>query len=383
MNAERLHAIANELKAELTASETPALMQQLIENLQAVVQNPTAPEPQQTLSSTRQQLEERLKDAPSNSWSPAWTLALDELGVADVVGDRLRERIEAVFDRNTITPSAAVDELNPIATRLAALDNALDQVMQGFQFFEIGAEVLEPGEFEVGFLIPRTEVANDIGNLGAEFRRIKGILGPFLELATGSRPDVAVRSISSSEFQVLLYGIPGATLMLAKALDYLVSAYQKVIEMREGRQKLKDAGASEETLKMAGRDADNTMGKEIDALVETLLAEADARIDEARRNELRKELQDSLSALARRIDRGYVMEVRAGKLPAPPDENEDGEAPPDDERIREIADQILQMQARLNYSNLTGEPILQLPEAIDDDDVPDGTGGARGKPGPA
>jgi hypothetical protein len=369
VNAERLHAIVDGLKEELQETQAAPLLQQLLQGLQDLSQQPGQPAPQQSVSVTRQQLSERLAAAPSNRYPPAWRQAITELGVDDVLGTQLRERIDAIFEQNELTPSAAASQLEPIASKVSQLDNALDQLQQGFGFFGIRAEELEPGEFEISFLIPRKTVENDLGSLGQEFRRIKLLLGPFLELAVGSRPDVEVRSIASSEFQVLLAGIPAATLMLAKSLDYLVSAYQKVIDMREARQMLKDAGASEETLGSATRDADSKMDQEIETLVDQLLKEADTKPNQGRRNELRKELRDALRGLARRIDQGYVIDVRVGELPAPSEEED--EAPsPETQRIRQIVDEVMSVQERLKFANLSGEPILELPEAVDDDDEP-------------
>ena len=49
---------------------------------------------------------------------------------------------------------------------------------------QIGTDDLAPGEVEVGFLIPRTAVENELGHLGREFNLLKRILGPSLK----SRP---------------------------------------------------------------------------------------------------------------------------------------------------------------------------------------------------
>jgi hypothetical protein len=38
------------------------------------------------------------------------------------------------------------------------LTEALDNLITAFDFFAIGAEALPPGEFEVGFLVPRPAV---------------------------------------------------------------------------------------------------------------------------------------------------------------------------------------------------------------------------------
>src|SRR5688572_8175098 len=100
MNAQRLHAIAVALHAELAQAETPALLQQLAAALRQVVEEPSQPSHQQTVSDTRKQLENVLAAAPSNEFSPAWRAAVDELGVAELLGERLQAQIRSIFERN-------------------------------------------------------------------------------------------------------------------------------------------------------------------------------------------------------------------------------------------------------------------------------------------
>jgi hypothetical protein len=367
MNAERLHAMAKALKAELAQTEAPALLQQLDTALQALVQEPAQPSHQQTISTLRQQLDAALASAPSNDFSPAWREALEELDVSDLVGETLREQIQAIFERNEITPSAAAQELTPLAQRLQAFDQALDSLIASFEFFGIGAEELAPGEFEVGFLVPRAAVDEELGALGKEFVQLKRILGPFLELTTGNRPDVRVRSIASSEFQVLLDSAPAAALMIATALERLISSYEKVLQIRLAHQTLRESGVAEKTLDSVSKEAEKLMEKDIAELVEELLAQGEPP-DPGRANELRKDLQSALNGLANRIDRGYGVEVRTGELPQEA-ADEDVEVDPDLERRREMAEKVLAAQKRLSFRNPTGKPILELPESgLEDDD---------------
>jgi hypothetical protein len=165
MNAERLHAVVTALARELTATNTPSLVRQLANALQ----QPQDPNQQQAAASFREQLEKLLADTSTDEWSPAWRQSLEELGVANLFGSTLLAQIEETLGRNEITPSAASAELTAIADRLDALSTAIDQASSAFAFFGIGAEELEPGEFEIGFLIPRPAVDNELQELGTEF----------------------------------------------------------------------------------------------------------------------------------------------------------------------------------------------------------------------
>jgi hypothetical protein len=363
VNAERLHVIAKALNDELEQTEAPSLLSELVAALRQSVDDPSQPAHQQNVSSLRQRLDEALSSAPSNSFSPAWREALQELGVADLVGEALEQRIRAIFERNEITPSAAADELAPLVERLQSLQTAVTEVLDSFAFFDIGAEELAPGEFELGFLVPRAAVDEELQELGQEFIKLKRILGPFLELSMGTRPDVHVRSIASSGFQVFLHSAPATALLLATALERLISSYEKVMNIRLAYQQLREAGASNEALDGVAQDADRKMGDDIAELVGDLLAKAEG-LDSGRANELRKELTDSLNALANRIDRGYGVEVRAGDFP---ESDEEEPRDPEEEERRLEAEKVHEMQQKLSFMNVTGKPILQLPEPQDEE----------------
>jgi hypothetical protein len=356
MNAERLHAIVNALAEELSAADTPNVIRQLT----SALQQPQDPSQQQVAANLRQQLEERLAQAPSNEFSPAWKQSLEELGVADLFGTPLLEQIESILARNEITPSAAATELATIADRLDALNAAISQIRPGFQFFNIGAEELEPGDFEIGFLIPRPAVDDELQELGEEFGRLKRILGPFLELATGTREDVRVRSLASSDFQVFLHSAPAVALMIATTLERLIASYSNIMSIRVAHQNLKDNLVPDEALAGVLAEAETRMERTIGALADELLAE-NAPADQARANELRKDLVDALNKLANRIDKGYTVEVRAGKV----SDADEGEEDSEERTRREIARAVIEKQRRIQFTNLTGAPILQLPEVSD------------------
>jgi hypothetical protein len=103
----------------------------------------------------------------------------------------------------------------------------------------------------------------------------------------------------------------------------------------------------------------------IEQLTEELIDQhAAPTLDEGRRNELRKEIRDSLNAIANRIDRRYHIDVRAGLPPEPEDEDDEEGGPPPEEDPTTVAarEAVLSKREGMSYLNLTGSPILELPE---------------------
>jgi hypothetical protein len=174
LNAERLHAIAVALQRDFEETNAPALVADLATALQNQVGNPAEPSFQQQVSSLRGQLDDALSKAPSNDFSPAWQQALEELGIAHLFGERLQTKIREVFERNEITPATAAEEVSELSGRLSSLTETLENLVTALDALNVGAEELAFGEFEVGVLIPRAEVSNELGPLAAELRSLVG-----------------------------------------------------------------------------------------------------------------------------------------------------------------------------------------------------------------
>jgi hypothetical protein len=273
------------------------------------------------------------------------------------------------MSRNEITPGAAADELAAIYRQVEEFSQALQQATSSLEFFSISAEELDPGEFEIGFLIPREAVDAELEKLGEEFIELKEIMLPISELADEGRPAVKVRSIASSGFEVFLLAPAAVAWMFIKVVDQLLATYQRLLDIRQKHRELaEDDGVPDEYLKELGDYADKYMDEKIEEIVEKTISEAKLQ-DKGRLNELETELDRKLKALADRIDRGYNVEVRTGELPPPPDP-EDPEAEPEvelDPEVREAAEGVLELQKSIDYMNVSGKPILHLEQARDDE----------------
>lgn len=360
MNAERLHALAREVRDELDQGNVPKLMSDLVAALNEVVQQPQQAEPQQRLSDHRSQLRDALTTAPSNDFSPAWRQHLAELDLERLLGEQLLDQVEAVFSRNEITPAAAVDELQPLSQEVGRLQQDLEQLTDGLAGIGIGREQLAPGEFELGVLIPRGSVENQLGQLGGEFQQLSKILLPFYELATGSRPEPEVRAIASSDFSAFLTADPAVAACIAVAVERVIRLYKTILEIRTLRQGLVDQELPEEALEPIKAFVEARMEEGLDELANDLREEFRAEQDE-RGNELLQEIRGSLRAIANRIDEGFNFEVRHEPLPEPDGDEEDGEVT-EGRPSPDYGDIVRGRLEGLRWMNLSGKRILELPE---------------------
>ena len=358
MNTERLHAIAVAALEDLKSTKTVETLGQLVDALQNQVNQPQTAQFQQQVSNHLQTLNTALPTAPSNDFSPAWKQALRELGMHDLLGENLQIRIKEIFERNQITAAVALKELQALHKQLTTYKGAFGEIVSGFKQINIGAEELEPGQCEIGVLVPRSAVDNKLGEFAKDLEDLDKILGTFSELTTEKRPGFEIRSVSSSDLSVFLETWPVVAASIAWAVERIVRVYKNVLEIRKLHGELKDQGIPKKDLEGILKNVDSRMKNGIEKLIEDLLKEYYKTKDEGRRNELANELRFCLGKIANRIDKGYSIEVRA----QPPSEEEGAEEKVTAEDRKHIA-AILSASKSLEFLRLEGVPILTLPES--------------------
>jgi hypothetical protein len=359
VNVERLNAITDALRADLSRSDILSQLQQLVSALQNQVTQPGQPVYEQQVSQFHESLRTALANSAINSFSPTWQQVLEELGIANLLGQQLEYRIEDIFSRNKITPTIAQQELQQILTELQAFMSSLDNLSAAFRQLQIGSEELERGDCEMGILVPRTFVDNRLDKFSEELVELNRIFGVFAEISTGSRPGFKIRTISSSALTIFLNVAPAVGACIAVAIERIISLYKQLLEIRKLQGELKKQGMTKKDLKGIEDHANNIMDKGIEKLVQELLTEFHVGADEGRKNELSIELKYSLTKVANRVDRGFNIEVRM----AEPEET-DADTETEEEQADAIKHhaRIQGASETLQFLRLDGDPILSLPE---------------------
>lgn len=369
MNAEKLHAIARAIVAELDQTHQVQTLTELETALTNQVSAPQEPSFQQQVAEHFAALLNSLAEAPSNDFPAAWRQTLEDLGIVQLIGNALGQRISEIFGRNQITTSVAKDEIAEINRDVQALAESVRQLDESLDYFGIGAEELEPGTAEVSVLIPRPAVNEELKQLGGELEEIAAILNPFLELADGSREPLKVSSISSSDFGVFVLTSAASAYAIAKAINEIILVYKNVIDIRHHRQGLIEAGVPAADLEALDARANGTMALETERIARELVAESNVTNAE-RANELTVEIRMSLNKIANRIDDGYNIDVRAEPEPEPEPEGEDsdGQAAREPSENQQFIEAIREIAPNLAFMNRTGKPILSLPESPADEE---------------
>lgn len=382
MNAERMHAVARKLHADLQATDLPGLLQRLSEAMTNMVNAPQEASYQTTVSTLRAEIATALGDSVVNTMSPVERQVLEEWGVSHLLGEALLEQIETAFDGNQLTIQTAQQEVERFVAPVQGLQTQLDQLIAAMEGLRIGAEELEPGEFEVDVLVPRVAVRDELGELGKEFTELEKILLPFTELVTGSRPGITVRSVGSSDFTLYLAAAPGVAVAIAKAVDEVLKVYERIQNIRKTKAEIESlqlGDGGDETIERSVGPleayANSAMQQGTTEIARAMVEEFKFdRLPEGREFQLEIEVRRSLLKVAERIDDGYNISVRVGELP-PPDEDTDDEdgSSPEAAARRDLTEQVRAVEDRTgrsrNLVNLTGAPILSLEMPPDDDGV--------------
>jgi hypothetical protein len=359
MNAERLHALVDRIDTELQQTKAVDNLIALSNALQSVVNQSTA-QSQQQLASALSSFRSDMAASDIENWSPAWIESLNEIGFSDFLGTRLLQRVDRIIATNAITPAVAKQQADEIRTSLENLRRAVSNLQDAFSTFGIGAETLEPGECEVGFLIPRRTVDNELFHFASELKEIDFILRTITEIATGDVEATKIRTISSTDFLILLAEHSAQAALLAAVVERLIAGYKKILEIRKLHGEL-SLLVGKKALKEVEKQAEATMVETIKSAVDQAIKSYPKK-DAGRKNELKNALESALRKLADRIDRGVNIEIRIEPLLSPSDEErpakgEEGAVAKQHAEHRRIIEKAAK---HLEFLHREGPPILHL-----------------------
>jgi hypothetical protein len=362
MNVERLHRILLDLKKDLDSSQISQYLTEVESHLQNQVTQPNQGTHQTNFVASLDKLNESLESSEYNSFSPGWKEIIEEISGNVLLGINLKQYIEGILAKNTITPAKALEEIKEINAEYQSFLTAITNTLSGFDELGIGYEELDPGECEFGYMIPRKFVENKLSSLKDEITELSFILNHVSEAVTGEKKEYEVKTISSSNF--LLYIIIGLQVadVISKAAERILNQYKQILEIKILKNQLKEKGVPGTKTKGIDSHVNGIMEKEIKKIAKEVI-ETHYQGDNARKNELENGLVISLNKLANRIDNGFNIEVRV----EPIDIGEKEEEVTDEEREQvELARSIQESAKNIEFLDTKGESILGLPENGDE-----------------
>ena len=364
MNTEKLYSICEVIHRDFTENKPIEYLNQIVKALQNVVNNPSDSNQQNNIATQRRNLQNALNKSYANDLSPAWRQMLKEIGGSEFVGKELLTRIDNIFGRNQITPAAALQEMKELQQQVSKFQAGVNSIIQGFDDLGLKKDELEENHSEIGFLIPRDFIDNDLKTLGNEIHEISFILNHIREFVTGEKESFKIKSLSSSDpFITITTETVLWVYVFARAVDWLLSEYKKLLDIRKLHNELKEKGLSKGSLKGIEEHADELMEKAVDKIVIEIDKEHYGGNDPQRRNELKNGLRIGFNKLVNRFDKGYNVEIRISEPDVPEKEEEQKKADKDKLKLYE---EIHDLTKKIEFMKVEGESILSLPEGDKD-----------------
>jgi hypothetical protein len=359
MIIEKLDTIALRLSSMLKKAEVIGTLDNLVGALNNYIGGPNEENLKQ-VSAHLATLEKRLGTDEWKFLPRTWLLYLDEIGFTQYLGENLVAHLKGILKFADMTSVQTRDEINRIKGEIEKFIGAFDQIVAASKTLKIQKDQLAPGEAELGVLLPRGLFDNELQKFSQQALILDSIVRVFEELATGSRESPKIHLLSSSDPTIFLYLTPPAVLLFLKALNMLLSAYEKVLNIRKLRAEIARQLSPELTRKIE-EEAQEKVRDAIKDIVPAIMKDAPVA-DDARKNELSNELSIRLPTIASWIDRGVRIEATIQPLPAKKD-GEDEAA--DVSRLRSLSQEIAQLSQQIRRYELVGEPILNLPRNDD------------------
>ena len=360
MNVERLHRVIFDFNKDIQNTNIIALLQEVRDNLQNVINQPNQPTYQTNLVSSLDSLYKGLLKSKYNNYTPMFKETISEISGNINLGSELKHQIENIFATNTITPAKALEDINLIISNTNELQAGITNTINGLESLNIDKEELEPGECELGYTIPRKYIDNKLVGLKNEIAELNFILNFITEAVTGETEEYKVKTISSSEF--LLYVILGLKVAetLAKATEWILDRYKQILDIKLLRNQLSEKGVPAKETTSIEKYANGLMEAEIKKIAKQIIDE-NYEGENGRKNEIQNGLTIALNKLANRIDNGFNIEIRVEPLPKPKESEIDAEY----ESNAALINSIQTSANNIDYIEAKGKSILQLPEETD------------------
>lgn len=316
MNLGRFHAAVFELKKEF---ESNSLIQEL-SNMHGTLQQSVSaqtPESAAAFKNSYSKIMDLLLNAESNTTFPTRKNIYKEMGASKYVGSGLYQRLKNTISENQITPINASVEVKKIIDEVNVFYNQIKVLDDTFESLGVEYENLDPGEFEVGFSLPKNMVGNSIESLEKEFHKLDLFLKTMQEIVGDEAGSLKVKTISASEWQIFVDSIPAVAACISVTIERIVALYKTNLEIKALKNQLEEKNLPEEVTEPLKVYVENAVKQEIRKVAENLVDEYYQKDDEERKNELKNKTTQSLRYLADRIDKGAVIEVHA-MLPKEP-----------------------------------------------------------------
>jgi hypothetical protein len=290
------------------------------------------------------------------SIEPAKIPLLQEIGADKYFIRDSPEEISSSIRENPLTPAVTQQKLQPIRTERTQYIEQITQLRNLLDALGIKASVLQPGDAEIGFLLPRSLFNNRLDQLIKELRDINRIIRAFSETTIGRVEEVEVRDISTSDPLFFFHLTPITIAGIGAAVTWSLNTWKQVEEIRRVRAEIRktDVLTEKEITDLFDKKITDKISAAIDAKVDELLKDDGTA---GRVKEQRTDLKWALESILAHVEQGMIVEIRF--VPPPAKAPEGGS--PDQTFVPPEFAQLEKITSQLVFPRMEGPPILKLP----------------------
>lgn len=372
MHLGKFHAAITAVLHDYDVRRIHEHIQSVIQQLEALASNPGNTDYASSFKSQLDLLRAELAKTKLNKPYPTLAALLNSIDARPFIGDQLFQRIEDLVAKNGMTPQLAASALRELSLKVREFYESLRAIDSAFSALHVEYESLDPGEGEIGISIPEPDGERKLSDLADTAKNWNKALRPFVELADPDHNPIAVRIISSSDWQFYLTAAPAVYLAISTAISQMNELLHKLIETKQLIAQLTEKGVSANGTAPIIAETDCMLENGTRALAENIVNNNPIG-DAGRENELKNELTASLKFIAREMASNVTIEIRylPPKAPkenplAPPVDGDDAEVV----RIEDLAKTAAQITRNMDMLRLDSRAheILNLPAPDEDKD---------------
>ncbi len=291
---------------------------------------------------------------------PTWSKLLEELDIENYVGNVLY-----TWPRDKINESGSLltDALTTIQKDFSTFQEnrrQLTAARDALFYLSYPVTSLKMGEAELVLEIPRAFFDNRVENFAARLKLFDQIVSTCAEVATGKPEKILLKEISTTDPVLVALATAPTVLFVLKAVNQILDAYKKIVEIREIQARTKAVGLDSGITELVEAAAKKKIEESLEAFI------ASVRDEHKIENDLAEKLKLMMFKLAAMIDNGSRVEGWAIPHQKLLDEA-DEEFTARTGEVNDVVKQIRSLGAELRQFSGQGEPILHLPAPKEDE----------------
>lgn len=199
MHLGRFHKAIDLLAHDFTTTKHIQLFDNLINALNGIASNPGNAEQATVYKNQLETFRQALLKSELNNPRPVLQVMLESIDAQKFIGEQLFHRVMGAISSNPAAPTLAVQELQKLKESTSKFFQLITSINNAFTHLGVEYEDLNPGEGELGILIPREDNSSSLKNLSKEFNEWSNALSSLTELFDPEAGPLQIRTCATTD----------------------------------------------------------------------------------------------------------------------------------------------------------------------------------------